>query len=913
MALSWNEIKSRAIEFQNNWQDTLRENSETQSFYNDFFEVFGISRRRVATFEEPVRKLGEKKGRIDLFWKGTLLVEQKSRGKDLQEAYSQALDYFPNLKEEELPKYVLVSDFNEFELYDLDTNETHKFQLKDLHKNIHLFAFIAGYKKKSYKDTETVSIEASELMGELYDCLKNAGYQQHDLELFLVRILFCLFADDTGIFEKSIFHYLLEEKTKEDGSDIGMLLAQLFQVLNTDIQNRQYTLDQDLAQFPYVNGNLFERTIMIPSFDSKMRGKLIKCCYFDWSNISPAIFGSLFQSVADKEKRRSLGEHYTTEKNILKTISPLFLDDLHEEFNKIKHDKRKLKEFHNKLSNLTFLDPACGCGNFLIIAYREIRRLEIEILKILYLDQRVLNINELSKIDVDKFYGIEIEEFPAKIAEVALWLMDHQMNLELSEAFGLYFARIPLKKSAKIVVTNALTTDWFSIIKPENLSYIFGNPPFIGARMKSKEQAQDMQAVFEDVKGYGDLDYVSSWYIEASKYIQNTNIKCAFVSTNSITQGMQVGILWNELFNNYNIKIHFAHRTFLWDSEARGKAHVHCVIIGFANFDIKNKRLFDYENIKGDPHESIVKNINAYLVDASDVAISPRSTPICDVPKISTGNKPIDDGNYLFSKDEMNNFIEKEPASKKYFYRWIGAQDLIKKTDRFVLLVNKMLPNEISKMPLVKERIENVRLFRLKSLSKPTQDIAKYPTKFHIEIFPEKEYLAIPVTSSERRKYIPIAYLPPEHIPSVDIRIIRNASLYHFGLLTSLMHMIWTKYICGRLKSDYRYSKDVVYNNFPFPKDVSDKDKKQVEQKAQNVLDTRAKYKDSSLADLYNPETMPPDLTKAHNELDKAVDLCYGKQNFKTEAERMSFLFNLYTEYTSPLLKEEKSKRKKSI
>lgn len=911
MALSWNEIKSRAIEFQNNWQDTLRENSETQSFYNDFFEVFGVSRKRLATFEEPVKKLGEKKGRIDLFWKGTLLVEQKSRGKDLQEAYSQALDYFPNLKKEEEPKYILVSDFNDFELHDLENNEIHKFQLKDLHKNIHLFAFIAGYKKKSYKDTETVSIEASELMGELYDCLKNAGYQQHDLELFLVRILFCLFADDTGIFEKSIFHYLLEEKTKEDGSDIGMLLAQLFQVLNTDIQNRQYTLDQDLAQFPYVNGNLFEKTIMIPSFDSKMRGKLIKCCYFDWSNISPAIFGSLFQSVADKEKRRSLGEHYTTEKNILKTISPLFLDDLHEEFNKIKHDKRKLKEFHNKLSNLTFLDPACGCGNFLIIAYREIRRLEIEILKILYLDQRVLNINELSKIDVDKFYGIEIEEFPAKIAEVALWLMDHQMNLELSEAFGLYFARIPLKKSAKIVVTNALTTDWFSIIKPENLSYIFGNPPFIGARMKSKEQAQDMQAVFEDVKGYGDLDYVSSWYIEASKYIQNTNIKCAFVSTNSITQGMQVGILWNELFNNYNIKIHFAHRTFLWDSEARGKAHVHCVIIGFANFDIKNKRLFDYENIKGDPHESIVKNINAYLVDASDVAISPRSTPICDVPKISTGNKPIDDGNYLFSKDEMNNFIEKEPASKKYFYRWIGAQDLIKKTDRFVLLVNKMLPNEISKMPLVKERIENVRLFRLKSLSKPTQDIAKYPTKFHIEIFPEKEYLAIPVTSSERRKYIPIAYLPPEHIPSVDIRIIRNASLYHFGLLTSLMHMIWTKYICGRLKSDYRYSKDVVYNNFPFPKDVSDKDKKQVEQKAQNVLDTRAKYKDSSLADLYNPETMPPDLTKAHNELDKAVDLCYGKQNFKTEAERMSFLFNLYTEYTSPLLKEEKSKRKK--
>ena len=344
MALSWNEIKSRAIEFQNNWQGTIREISETQSFYNDFFEVFGVSRKRLAAFEEPVKKLGDKKGRIDLLWKGTLLVEQKSRGKDLKEAYSQALDYFPNLKDEELPKYVLVSDFNDFELYDLDNKETHKFQLKDLHKNIHLFAFIAGYKKKSYEDFGTVSIKASELMGELYDSLKTAKYQQHDLELFLVRILFCLFADDTGIFEKDIFKSLLEEKTKEDGSDTGMFLAQLFQVLNTDIQNRQYTLDQDLARFPYVNGNLFERTIMIPSFDSKMRKKLIKCGYFDWSNISPAIFGSLFQSVADAKQRRASGEHYTTEKNILKTISTLFLDDLHEEFNKIKHDKRKLKE-----------------------------------------------------------------------------------------------------------------------------------------------------------------------------------------------------------------------------------------------------------------------------------------------------------------------------------------------------------------------------------------------------------------------------------------------------------------------------------------------------------------------------------------------------------------------------------------
>lgn len=914
MALSWNEIKSRAIEFQNNWQDTLRENSETQSFYNDFFEVFGVSRKRLATFEEPVKKLGEKKGRIDLFWKGTLLVEQKSRGKDLQEAYSQALDYFPNLKKEEEPKYILVSDFNDFELHDLENNEVHKFQLKDLHKNIHLFAFIAGYKKKSYKDTETVSIEASELMGELYDCLKNAGYQQHDLELFLVRILFCLFADDTGIFEKSIFHYLLEEKTKEDGSDIGMLLAQLFQVLNTDIQNRQYTLDQDLAQFPYVNGNLFERTIMIPSFDSKMRGKLINCCCFDWSNISPAIFGSLFQSVADKEKRRSLGEHYTTEKNILKTISPLFLDDLHEEFNKIKHDKRKLKEFHNKLSNLTFLDPACGCGNFLIIAYREIRRLEIEILKILYRnEQRILNINELSKIDVDKFYGIEIEEFPAKIAVVALWLMDHLMNLELSEAFGQYFARIPLKKSAKISIANALTTDWNTIIKPENLSYIFGNPPFRGKQLRNEQQNQDMDLIFGNLKGAGVLDYVTTWYIKASQYIQNTNIKCAFVSTNSITQGEQVGILWNELFNKYNIKIHFAHRTFVWNSEARGKAHVHCVIIGFANFDIKNKKIFFYDDIKQDPHETKANNINPYLNDAPDIVILKRTTPICNVNDIVFGSMPNDGGNLLLSDDDKKELIKQEPKSKEYIKQFIGAEEFINNIPKWCLWLKDINPTELKELPLVLDRVKKVREVRLKSNRKTTKDLANFPTLFGEIRQPQNNYALVPLTSSERRQFIPIGFFDKNVIANNSCSIIPNATLYHFGILTSSMHMVWTKYVCGRLESRYRYSNSLVYNNFPFPKDVSDKDKKQVEQKAQNVLDVRAKYKDSSLADLYNTETMPPDLTKAHNELDKAVDLCYRKQNFKTEAERMSFLFNLYTEYTSPLLKEEKSKRKKSI
>ena len=907
--LSWNEIKNRALDFQKKWQNEKRENAEKQTFYNEFFEVFGLSRRRVASFEEPVKKLNNRQGFIDLFWKGVLIVEHKSLGKNLEEAKAQVFEYFEGLKEGELPRYILVSDFNNFELFDLDENQEYKFEFKDFYKNIKLFGFIAGYQKRVYKDLEPANIKASELMGKLYDKLAKNNYKQHDLELFLVRVLFCLFADDTGIFKNEDFKYLIEDKTKEDGSDTGIWLHQLFEVLDTKIEDRQTNLDETLKEFPYINGSLFENTVRIPSFDKDMRNALLECCYFDWSNISPAIFGSLFQCVADKEKRRSFGEHYTSENNIMKTISALFLDELREEFEKIKTNKNKLREFQQKISKLKFLDPACGCGNFLIIAYREIRQLEIDILTELYkedLQDGILSIDisNLSLIDVDNFYGIEINEFPAKIAEVALWLMDHLMNLKLSIKFGRAFERIPLKKSAVIKNENALIIDWKNIIDGKELSYILGNPPFVGARMKSKEQSEEMKKVFNNMKGYGDLDYVSAWYKKSAELIKGTKIKAAFVSTNSITQGTQVSILWENLIKECGVYIHFAHRTFEWNNEAKGKAHVYCVIIGFANFNIDKKRLFDYEDIKGEPHEIIAENINPYLIDFENIFIGSRKESICEVPKMVFGSMPNDNGNFFFKNDEKEEFIKNEPNAQKYIKNFIGSEEYINNKKRYCLWLENVSPSELKKMPLVMERVEKVKQYRLSSTREATVKLANTPYLFGEIRQPNDDYILIPRVSSERRKYIPIGFMDKNTIAGDSCLIVPNAELYHFGVLTSIMHMVWVKYVCGRLKADYRYSKDIVYNNFPWPLDLSEDIKTSIEIRAKGVLSARAMFPDSSLADLYDPLTMPKALIDAHNKLDLEVDKAYGvkKNELKNESERIKFLFKMYEKYIDSLM-----------
>jgi len=957
MALSWNEIKDRALNFSKVWAGTSNEEADAKPFLVEFFNVFGINRKRVSTFEHKVKKLDDKDGYIDLLWKGTILIEMKSRGKKLDKAYQQAKDYTYGLEQHELPKYILISDFDNFRLYDLEEDKTVEFKLNDLVNNVQHFGYILGYQKKVYKEQDPANIKAAELMGKLHDRLEEIGYTGHPLEVYLVRILFLLFAEDTTIFNKQQFQEYLEQRTAEDGIDLASKLQELFQVLNTAKENRFKNLDEQLADFPYVNGKLFEENLPIASFDSKMRQALLDCCYIDWSKISPAIFGSMFQSVMNPKERRNLGAHYTSETNILKLIKPLFLDELWKEFESIKDNNNKLPEFHKKLSTLKFLDPACGCGNFLVITYRELRLLELEILRTLNkTGQGVLDVRDIILLDVDMMCGIEYEEFPARIAEVAMWLIDHQMNMQISNEFGQYFVRLPLKKAAKIVHGNALQTDWQSLLnpvntinvvakhaniylveepfeeyktvnvqtetveifkglKPENTNeirfdYILGNPPFIGSKIMTQSQRDDVVKEFDNIQGAGVLDYVTAWYIKAAKYIQGTKTKVAFVSTNSIVQGEQTSILWGQMPNKYKIKIHFAHRTFKWSNEAKGNAAVYCVIVGFANYDTNDKIIFDYENIKGEAHEVKAKNINPYLVDAKDLLINKSSNPICQVPKMSFGNMPLDGGNLLLSDEEKNAFVLKEPKAEKFIKPLISAYEFLNGEQRWCIWLVGAEPSELKQLPEVLKRIEAVKKFRLNSVAPSTQKFAATPTLFRDRNQPDT-YVLIPRHSSENRKYIPMGFFDENSIASDSCLFIEGAKLYHFGILMSAMHMAWVKSVCGRLKSDYRYSKDIVYNNYPFPDNPNDKQVKAIETAAQKVLDARLQFPNSSLADLYAPLTMPPALTKAHNELDKAVDLAYRSQAFTSEANRMEFLFELYEKYTADLFTKDKPKRKK--
>ena len=914
MALSWNEIKDRALKFANEWKDETREHAEAKSFWDDFFNVFGVTRRRIATFEKPVKKINEKYGFIDLFWKGNLLVEHKSKGKDLNKAYSQALDYFSGLKERDLPKYVLVSDFENFRLYDLDDDKRHDFNIDEFHKNIKLFGFIAGYRKRTFKEEDPVNIKAAELLGKLHDQLKESGYEGHPLEVFLVRILFCLFADDTGIFEKDVFKEYVEIKTSQDGSNLGALLSEFFQVLNTAREKRLKNLDESLNQFPYINGKLFEEPLPIPAFNSQMREILLECGALDWGKISPDIFGSMFQSVMKPEERRNAGAHYTSEKNIMKLIKPLFLDELRAEFEKIKHNQRKLKAFHAKLSKLKFLDPACGCGNFLIITYRELRLLELDILRELNKSgQQVWDIISFAvQVDVDQFYGIEYDEWPARISEVALWLTDHQMNLAVSEEFGQYFTRLPLKKAAKIVHGNALRLDWEEIVPKKELNYILGNPPFYGKKEQTKKQKEDMAIVFKGIKGAGVLDYVTAWYIKAAQLIQETQIRASFVSTNSISQGEQVGILWNTLLNEYDIKIHFAHRTFKWYNKARKNAAVHVVIIGFANFDTKNKSIFEYEDIKGEPYEIKIKNIAPYLVEGHDIVVNKRRLPLfSSIPAMEFGNMANDGGFLILKEDEYWKLITQEPNSEKFIRPLLGSVEFINNKKRWCLWLKDIPPENYRNNKLIIERIKKVKAVRLASKRKATNKLASTPALFGEIRQPDSDYLLIPRVSSENRAYIPVGFIDKKTIVTDRCAFIPKADLYLYGIITSKMHMTWMKYTCGRLKSDYNYSIQIVYNNFPFPKNQTLKNKNKVKTCAQNVLDVRAKFPESSLADLYHPLTMPPELVKAHQALDKATDLCYRKKVFPNEMARIEFLFELYNEYTQPLLTATKKTKKK--
>ncbi len=924
MALSLNEIKTRAAQFVLNWKEKApkaREEADAQTFENEFFHIFDIPRNKIAVFEHRVKLQDGSNGYIDLLWKGFILIEMKSPGKDLQKAYEQAKNYTLALNSADIPKGILICDFVHFHYYNLERNgEKTSFTLGELTQYTELFLFLAGYKDVEYKKQDAVNIQAAEKMGALHDCLKAIGYEGHPLEVYLVRLLFCLFADDTGIFEHDHFVKYILLKTNPDGSDLAMHLSVIFQTLNTPKEKRLKNIDEMLNAFPYINGKLFEEPLPPASFDSAMREKLIDCCKLDWSGISPAIFGAMFQSVMNPNERHALGAHYTSEENILKVIHPLFLDELWAEFEKYRLQvsavrTANLNKLHEKIAGLTFLDPACGCGNFLVIAYRELRLLELAIIQeLLKAGEQLLDISLFIKVNVDQFYGIEIEEFPAQIAQVALWLMDHQMNMKVRDSFGQYFVRIPLTARPNILNANALTFDWQKIIPKHKLAYILGNPPFLGQSLQSKTQKSEMEQIFKNVKNAGNLDFVTAWYKKACNYIQDTNIECAFVSTNSICQGQQVPILWQDLFA-HGIKINFAHQTFKWSNEARGNAAVYCIIVGFALKEQQDKRLFVYDDIKSDPKEQAVKRLNAYLIDAENIFIENRSTPLDSVPEISMGNKIVDGGNYLFSEEEKDSFLQIEPNAGKYFKRWIGSNEFINNKVRYCLWLGDCPPNELSKMPHALKRSENVRKFRLASKKTATKKLSETPTRFECENMPNGTYIAIPETSSENRKYIPIGFLDSSVLCSNAMRLIPNATLYEFGILTSAMHMAWTRAVCGRLEMRYRYSAQVVYNNFPWVKLEKNAEKEQytIEEKAQAILDCRKKYPESSLADLYNPETMPPDLVKAHHNLDKAVDKLYRKTPFADDTERVAFLFDLYRQKTADLFAEEKKQAGKEV
>jgi hypothetical protein len=925
--ISWNEVRDRAIRFSREWAGTSSESAEKQTFWNEFFEVFGLRRRSVATFEEPVQRIHGTYGKIDLFWPGIVLVEHKSFGEDLGVATSQAFSYIRDLTREgrtdEIPRFVIVSDFVRFMVYDLEPEEQRDlplwdqfrysstdFVLADLHRNVRHFAFLRGEKTLRLNPEDPANQKAYDLMCELHDELEAGGFTGEQLEKLLVRILFCLFAEDTGLFEPNAFQALVRRETREDGSDLGARLNELFDLLNTPADKRSPELGEELAQLPYVNGELFADRLGFPRFNRAMRDILLECSEFQWAKISPAVFGSLFQGIMDKRARRQQGAQYTSERDIMKVLRSLFLDELRDEFRGICADRStrrraRLEEFHTKLRGLHLFDPACGCGNFLVLAYRELRLLELDLLRELYAGERVLDIRQLIHVDVDQFYGIEIGAWPVEIARVALWLLDHQMNQRVSEAFGQYFQRLPLRNTPHIVVANALRLDWRTVLPASRCSYLLGNPPFVGKKARTVEQQHDMELIWGEVNGSGILDYVTCWYRKAAEYIEGTRIPVAFVSTNSITQGEQVGVLWIELFGRWHLKIHFGHRTFAWISEARGMAHVHVVIIGFGAFDVPRKRIYDYD--AGEDHVSVidVRNISPYLIEGSDQALQNRESPISDVPEAQFGSMPNDDGNLLLWDEEKRDLLRSEPQARPFVRPILTAKEYLRGIPRWCLWLKDAEPAAIRRCPQIIERVEAVRTYRQASNREATKRLADSPSLFGEIRQPTSEYVLIPRHSSERRKYIPFGFFGPEIIAGDSCIAIPDATPFHFGVISSAMHMAWMRVVCGRLESRYRYSAKLVYNNFPWP-NATPQQRARVQDKARAVLTAREPHLPprgmSTLVDLYDPLIMPASLVRAHAELDRALERCYREEQFQSDRERVEFLFRWYEQVTAPLL-----------
>ena len=928
------EQQKQAKAFIERWKDRGNERQDTQSFWLDLLQsVYGIEKpSEYIKFEDTV--MMDHTSFMDGYIDATkVLIEQKGANKDLSKAikqsdgsfltpFQQAKRYSANLPYSKQPRWIITCNFKEFYVYDMEKphGEPTVIRLEDLEKEAYRLEFIVGTTNEHLEREMAISMEAGEIVREIYSALlkqyKHPDNPEslHAMNQLIVRLVFCFYAEDAGMFgKKTMFHDYL---SRFSSRDFRRGLLDLFNVLNTPIDERDPYLDDELSAFPYVNGGMFaENNLEVPQFTDELRESILEhaSSSFDWSEISPTIFGAVFESTLNPETRRSGGMHYTSIENIHKVIDPLFLDALKEELNEIRQIKqpatlkKRAQQFQEKLSRLVFFDPACGSGNFLTETYLSLRRLENEAIKLYVGDTVLLDVGyDLVKVKISQLYGIEINDFAVSVANAALWIAESQM---LEETLSIAYSNmqfLPIKSYSNIVEGNALKLNWEEIVPKEKLSYIIGNPPFVGHSIQNEQQKKEIRSIYVDENGKeynlaGKIDYVAGWYFKAASLISNTNIKVAFVSTNSICQGEQVVGVWQPLYKRFGVNIDFAYQTFKWGSEAKDKAAVHCVIVGFStNHNNEKKQLFSSTD-----KLDLVDNINPYLLSGKTIFVESVKTPICPVSPMYFGSKPTDGGYFFLTPEEKQVIVRKEPQSEKYIRKVLGAQEYINNVERYCLWLVGITPSELKSSPMIYERVKKVREFRLASKAESTRKFADRPTEFKQNAQPNKPYLIVPRVSSENRRYVPIGYIDPEVIATDATQIIPNATLYEFGVITSNVHMAWMRTVAGRLKSDYRYSSTIVYNTFPWPK-ITEEQKEYISKTAQGILDARALESESSLADLYNDVIMPVELRKAHQANDIAVMKAYGmikkvngKDKLMSETETISKLFEMYEELTS--------------
>lgn len=920
MSLTWKQIESNATRFASEWADARYEKGETQTFYNDFFEIFGVPRRSVARYEEHVKLQGGGGGFVDLLWPGVLIVEQKSRGRDLAIAAKQAGQYFDALPEGTKPRFQLVCDFQTFQLVDRDTREEFRFSLAELPRYIRQFSFVLGKQSPKNRVQEQLNLDAAKHIVAIHEDLVASGYPARDMEALLTRLVYCLFADSAGVFQPRGRFADLLESCAAAGADLGQLLSMVYQVLGQPVASRQRTLPADLADLPYVNGGLFDRSIAIPSISDSAKRQIFAACQFDWSSISPAIFGSLYQSVLDPKERRDIGAYSTTETNILKVLDGLFLDELRRGLNElcgpVPRRRERLESFRERLGRIRCFDPACGCGNFLAIAYREIRKIELAAMNEL---DRLGALGEPTarqpRVSLSQFFGIEKRDYSARIAEASLWISDHLANNEASNALSIDFSRIPLSNGPTIAVGDALAIDWMGLVAPGQDVFLFGNPPYKGAKQQAVSERELIRKLAALPGRGGTLDYVCGWFIKACDYAK-AGAGVGLVSVNSIVQGEQAGQLWPLVFRRFGLSIAFAHQPFKWFADTARSANVHVVVIGLgpAASSPTHRRLYVYSDPAGGAAVVECAEISPYLIvgdrlDDPATVVQKEARPINGLQSLRTGTKPIDGGYYILTDAERDSLVHSEPAAATFIHPFIGCDEFINGISRHLLVLEKATPKQLREMPAVRALVEKVARYRRaeihrkdgsQKLKKPTEPaLVKNPLRFHIRAFPSVPFLVIPEVSSEHRRYVPIGWLRPPAIPSNLVKFIEGASLADFALLTSAMHMAWLRTVGGRLEGRLRYSIGVVYNTFPMP---SARDDARLKALGQRIVEVRDRLHNAgcSLADMYDAGVMPPELQKAHQAVDEEVDRQYLGRPARDDSERVAHLLNAYRHLQKP-------------